>query len=163
MLTTGVEPAVRAEAENSLAHTLELRFLKMFEFEDEEGVFYDVLVNSEKLRNSYFINFCFVQGTGLEAFRKVRSICCSQTGASSQALPALCRQKCTDEVRNEPFFYRLDYFSYVRWWTNFLMFNCILEINKTGATAATTAFLSPLYQSLLSVTEKKIAKKCLKE
>ena len=43
------------------------------------------------------------------------------------------------------------------------MFNCILEINKTGATAATTAFLSPLYQSLLSVTEKKIAKKCLKE
>ena len=39
------------------------------------------------------------------------------------------------------------------------MFNCILEINKTGDTAATTAFLSPLYQSLLSVTEKKIAKK----
>ena len=61
MLTTGVEPAVRAEAENSLAHTLELRFLKMFKFEDEEGVFYNVLVNSEKLRNSYFINFCFVQ------------------------------------------------------------------------------------------------------
>ena len=26
------------------------------------------------------------------------------------------------------------------------MFNCILEINKTDATAATTAFLSPLYQ-----------------
>ena len=85
MLTTGVEPAVRAEAENSLAHTLELRFLKMFEFEDEEGVFYDVLVNSEKLRNSYFINFCFVC-TGPEALRKVRSICCSQTGVSSQAL-----------------------------------------------------------------------------
>ena len=27
----------------------------------------------------------------------------------------------------------------------------------------TTAFLSPLYQSLLSETEKKIVKKCLKE
>ena len=35
----------------------------MFEFKDKEGVFYDMLkkVNSEKLRNSYFINFCFVQ------------------------------------------------------------------------------------------------------
>ena len=54
VLTTGVEPAVGAEAENSLAHTLELRFLKMFEFKDEEGVFYDVLkkVNSEKLKEN---------------------------------------------------------------------------------------------------------------
>ena len=43
------------------------------------------------------------------------------------------------------------------------MFNCILEINKTDARATTTMFLSPLYQSLLSVTEKKILKKCLKE
>ena len=43
------------------------------------------------------------------------------------------------------------------------MFNCTLEINKTDARVATTAFLSPLYQSLLSVTEKKIIKKCLKE
>ena len=87
VLITGVERAVGAEAENSLAHTLELCFLKMFEFKDEEGVFYDVLrkVNSEKLRNSYFINFCFVC-TVPEALRKVRSICCSQTGVSSQAL-----------------------------------------------------------------------------
>ena len=43
MRTTGIEPAVGEEAENTLAHTLELRFLKMFEFKDEEGVFYDVL------------------------------------------------------------------------------------------------------------------------
>ena len=43
------------------------------------------------------------------------------------------------------------------------MFNCTLEINKTDARVANTAFLSPLYQSLLSVTEKKIIKKCLKE
>ena len=43
MMITGREPAVGEEAENTLAHTLELRFLKMFEFKDEEGVFYDVL------------------------------------------------------------------------------------------------------------------------
>ena len=45
MRTTGIEPAVGEEAENTLAHTLELRFLKMFEFKDEDGVFYgyDVL------------------------------------------------------------------------------------------------------------------------
>ena len=35
---------------NSLAHTLELRFLKMFEFKDEEGVFYDVLNVEGKFR-----------------------------------------------------------------------------------------------------------------
>ena len=106
VLTTGVEPAVGAEAENSLANTLELRFLKTFEFKDEEGVFYDVLkkVNSEKFKKFLFHKLLFC--TGPEAFRKVRSICCSQTGAS-QALPALCRQKCPDEVRNEPFFHRL--------------------------------------------------------
>jgi len=49
--TTGIEPAVGEEAENTLAHTLELRFLKMFEFKDEEGVFYDVL-NVEGLQES---------------------------------------------------------------------------------------------------------------
>ena len=43
--------------------------------------------------------------TGPEALRKVRSICCSQTGVSSHRL--CCRQKSTDEVRNEPFFHRL--------------------------------------------------------
>ena len=43
-----------------LAHTLQLPILKMFE--DEDGVFYNVLkkVNSEKfIRNCYLINFCF--------------------------------------------------------------------------------------------------------
>ena len=85
MLTTGVEPAVRAEAENSLAHTLELRFLKMFEFEDEEGVFYDVLVNSEKLRNSYFINFCFVQ------VRRLSGKLGASVAAKQELLHRLCQ------------------------------------------------------------------------
>ena len=87
MLTTGVEPAVRAEAENSLAHTLELRFLKMFEFEDEEGVFYDVLrkVNSEKLRNSYFIHFCFVQ------VRRLSGKLGASVAAKQELLHRLCQ------------------------------------------------------------------------
>ena len=85
VLTTGVEPAVRAEAENSLAHTLELRFLKMFEFEDEEGVFYDVLVNSEKLRNSYFINFCFVQ------VRRLSGKLGASVAAKQELLHRLCQ------------------------------------------------------------------------
>ena len=75
----------------------------MFEFKDEEGVFYDVLkkVNSEKLRNSYFINFRFVQ------VRRLSEKLGASVAAKQEALPALYRQKCTDKVRNEPFFHRL--------------------------------------------------------
>ena len=61
-------------------------------------------VNSEKFKKHLFHKLLFC--TGSEADRKVRSICCSQEGAS-QALPALCRHKCPDKVRNYPFFHRL--------------------------------------------------------
>ena len=83
MLTTGVEPAVRAEAENSLAHTLELRFLKMFEIEDEGGC--STTVNSEKLRNSYFINFCFVQ------VRRLSGKLGASVAAKQELLHRLCQ------------------------------------------------------------------------
>ena len=61
----------------------------MFELKDEEGVSYDAdvlkKVNSEKLRNSYFINFRFVQ------VRRLSEKLGASVAAKQELLHRLCQ------------------------------------------------------------------------